>query len=71
MNKIIFFLFLFIILTNCSIDTKTGIWENKNDTKNDIKLTDLKFNHELSFEDFKKNIIIYGESSKFPKLMED
>ncbi len=67
----IYLLFLsFLFLTNCSIDTKTGIWENKNFLKNEKKISDLNFDHDLSFEEFKNNIILYGELSKFPKLMD-
>jgi len=64
-----FYLFIiFLFLYHCSVDTKTGFWENKNDIKNSIKIDDLKFNYELSFEEFRNNAIEYGKLSKYPKL---
>ena len=66
-NYLIIILFLF---SHCSIDTKTGLWEDKNLINNDKKLTEINFNTELTFEDFKKNVILYGKKSKYPKLME-
>tara|TARA_Y100000590_G_C15470712_1_gene920054 strand:+ start:720 stop:932 length:213 start_codon:yes stop_codon:yes gene_type:complete len=65
-----FFYFLFIILfiTSCSVDTKSGFWINKSETTNFQKLSDLQFDYDQSFEEFKQNVIIYGEKSKFPKL---
>ena len=66
-NYLIIILFLF---SHCSIDTKTGLWEDKNLINNDKKLTEINFNTELTFEDFKKNVVSYGTKSKYPKLME-
>ncbi len=66
-NNLIIIFFLF---SHCSIDTKTGLWEDKNLINNDKKLTEINFNTELTFEDFKKNIVLYGKKSKYPKLME-
>mgnify|MGYP003330280598 FL=1 len=65
-----FILFLFIILNNCSIDTKTGFWENKNETLNYKDVSNLNFDENLSFEEFKENVIIYGKKSDYPKIME-
>ena len=66
-KKITLFLF-FILLSNCSVDTKTGIWENKNQRKNKVKLSDLKFEYDLIFEQFKANVIQYGKLGDYPKL---
>ena len=66
-KKIILFLFL-ILLSNCSVDTKTGIWEDKNQKKNTAKLSDLKFEYDLTFNQFKENVIQYGKLGDFPKL---
>ena len=54
-------LIFFLVLTGCSIDTKTGIWENKKDFSSKKELSSLSFNENLSFEEFKKNIITYGK----------
>ena len=66
-KKILFFMIL-IILTNCSVDTKTGFWENKNQISKTIKLSDLSFEYDLTFEKFKENIIQYGKIGKYPNL---
>ena len=70
MIRIYLLFILFLFITNCSIDTKTGIWENKNYLNNEKKISDLNFDHDLSFEEFKNNIILYGKLSKYPKLMD-
>lgn len=70
MARIYFFFIFFLFITNCSIDSKTGIWENKSILKSEKKISDLSFEHELSFEEFRNNVILYGELSKFPKLMD-
>ena len=61
---------MIITLTQCSIDTKTGIWENKNSLKNENKLSTIDFNNELTFEEFKENVVLYGKKSKYPNIME-
>ena len=63
------YLLIFLLICNCSIDTKTGIWENKIN-KNEKSISDLNFGHEQSFENFKNNVILYGKLSNFPKLMD-
>tara|TARA_Y100000816_G_C25895665_1_gene467229 strand:- start:69 stop:281 length:213 start_codon:yes stop_codon:yes gene_type:complete len=59
-----------IFITNCSIDTKTGIWDNKKEISTDKELSSLSFSEDLTFDEFKNNIIIYGKKSKYPKIME-
>ena len=61
---------ILIFVTNCSIDTKTGFWENKKEITTDKGLSSLSFDEDLTFDEFKNNIIIYGKKSKYPKLME-
>jgi len=64
-----FLLIIFaILLTSCSVDTKTGFWENKKKPNNIKKLSEIKFDYDLSFNQFKKNVIEYGKRSKYPKL---
>ena len=70
MAKFNYLIIIFFLFSHCSIDTKTGLWEDKNLINNDKKLTEINFNTELTFEDFKKNVILYGKKSKYPKLME-
>ena len=61
---------ILIFFTNCSIDTKTGIWENKKEIPTDTELSSLSFDENLTFDEFKNNVIIYGKKSEYPKLME-
>ena len=53
---------------NCSVDTRSGIWENINETKSAKKISEITFEHNLSFDQYKKNIINYGKLSNYPKL---
>ncbi len=61
---------ILIFVSNCSIDTKTGIWENKKGISTDTELSSLSFDENLTFDEFKNNVIIYGKKSEYPKLME-
>ena len=70
MLKINCLVIMIFILSHCSIDTKSGLWENKNSIKNDIKISEINFNKELNFDDFKKNVVLYGKKSNYPNLME-
>ncbi len=70
MFKILQLMIILIFVTNCSIDTKTGFWENKKEISTDTGLSSLSFDEDLTFDEFKNNIIIYGKKSKYPKLME-
>ena len=70
MVKFNFFILMIFILSHCSVDTKTGLWENKNFEINKTKLSELNFNKELSFNDFKKNVVLFGKKSNYPNIME-
>ena len=70
MFKLLKLIIILIFVTNCSIDTKTGIWKNKKDISTDTELSSLSFDENLTFDEFKNNIIIYGKKSEYPKLME-
>ena len=61
---------VFILISNCSIDTKTGIWDNKNDISLNKELSSLSFDENLTFDEYKNNLIIYGKKSEYPNLME-
>ena len=70
MVKFNFFILLIFIVSHCSVDTKSGLWENKNSEKDERKMSELNFNKELSFDDFKKNVVLYGKKSNYPNIME-
>ena len=70
MAKFNFLILLIFILSHCSVDTKSGLWENKNSEKDERKLSKLNFYKELSFNDFKKNVVLYGKKSNYPSIME-
>jgi len=71
-NKILNFLFLFLFISNCSLDTKTGLWsqsENLSSEKEnveeklfkDTEIYEKEFNQDLKIKlknDFKKNSFI-------------
>ena len=40
MAKFNFLIIIFFLFSHCSIDTKTGLWEDKNLINNDKKLTE-------------------------------
>ena len=70
MPKINFLIIIFFILVHCSIDTKSGLWENKNSSKSEKKILKVSFSKELTFEEFKENVVLYGKTSKYPSIME-
>jgi len=59
---------MFFIFSHCSIDTKTGLWENKDSIIDEKKLIEIDLNKELTFNEFKENVILYGKKSKFPTI---
>ena len=63
------YLIIFFLLTHCSIDTKSGLWENKNYIKEEKNISEINFDKETTFNEFKKNVILYGKKSKYPKIM--
>ena len=70
MVKFNFLLLIIFVLSHCSVDTKSGLWENKNSENNQRKMSELNFNRELSFIDFKKNVVLYGKKSNYPNIIE-
>ena len=68
MFKIIISFFLSILLASCSVDTKTGFWNDVNKPIISTKLTDLNFDYDKTYEQYKENIIQYGKLENYPKL---
>jgi len=70
MLKINYLIVMIILLSHCSIDTKSGMWENKNSNDDKREITEINFDSDLSFEDFNKNVVLYGKKNNYPNLME-
>ena len=70
MAKFNYLLLFIFFLTHCSIDSKSGLWENKNSIKVKKKLAKISFDKELGFDNFKKNVVLYGKKSNYPNLVE-
>ncbi len=67
MFKYIYIIILIFSLSHCSLNHPVSMWNVEEDiTDNDI--SKLNFENETSFDEFKKNVIKYGEISDFPKL---
>ena len=65
-KKILMILFL-IILSHCSLNHPVSMWKVEEENINS-DITKLNFEKETSFDEFKINVIKYGELSDFPKL---
>jgi len=68
MVKIYYLIIMLFIFSHCSIDTKSGLWENKKNINYEKKLSEINFNKELTFNEFKVNVILYGKKSKYPNI---
>ena len=71
MLKINCLIFIIFLLSHCSIDTKSGLWENKNSMEVKRKINEINFDKKLSFDDFKKNVVLFSKKSNYPNLMEN
>jgi len=71
MVKFNFLILLIFLLSHCSVDTKSGFWEKKKDEKVERKISKLNLNKVLSFDDFKKSVVLYGKTSNYPNIKEN
>ena len=69
MVKFSYLMIILFILSHCSIDTKSGLWENKNYIKDKKKISEINLDKNQSFDEFKKNIILYGKKGEYPNIM--
>ena len=68
MKKIIY-IFIFIHLTSCSIDSGSGIWNNEKKNLYTEKLNKtINLDDDFTYEEIKKKIIKYGKYSNYPSL---
>ena len=64
-----YFLFIIFLLTiSCSIDTKSGIWNQKINKMNLSQTNIDDLNKNLSFSEYKEIIVNYGKYSDFPNI---
>ena len=67
MSKKILMISFLIILSHCSLNHPVSMW-NADDEYINSDITKLNFENETSYDEFKSNVIKYGELSNFPKL---
>ena len=67
MFKNILIVSFLIILSHCSLNHPVSMW-NADDENTNSDITKLNFENETSFDQFRSNVIKYGELSDFPKL---
>ena len=68
MKIIIKFVLILFTITACSMDTQTGMW---NDKINELQLSNINVNDldkDLTFNEYKKIVVTYGKLSKFPDI---
>ena len=68
MKIIIKSLLILFVITACSMDTKTGMWDDK---INELQLSNINIddlNYDLPFDEYKKIVLTYGKHSKFPDI---
>jgi len=66
--KILAMLFLLVFVFACSLDTKSGIWNEKKVINQKSTLSLEELNQDLTFDEYKLIIIEYGKKSKFPEI---
>ena len=66
--KIIALFFLLVFISSCSLDTKSGIWNEKKIINQKTTLDLKNLNQDLTFDEYKLIIIDYGKKSKFPDI---
>ena len=66
--KIIALFFLLVFISSCSLDTKSGIWNEKKIINQKTTLDLKNLNQDLTFDEYKLIIIDYGKKSKFPEI---
>ena len=67
MFKYTFIILLIFSLSHCSLNHPVSMW-NIEEVNTNSDITKLNFENETSFDEFKSNVIKYGELSDFPKL---
>ncbi len=66
--KIITMFILLVFISACSLDTKSGIWNEKKVINQKSTLSLEGLNQDLTFDEYKLIIIEYGKKSKFLEI---
>ena len=63
--RILIILLIFLLINGCSNQNLSSVFKKNNDMS---EKTNLNIDKNISFEDFKNNIINYGKNSSIPSL---
>ena len=70
MPRFIYLIIIFFLLSNCSIDNKSGFWIDKKNPSREIELSGIDFDRKLKYEEFRDNVVLFSKQSKYPNIME-
>ena len=68
MIKIVYYLFLFLIIVNCSIDYSSNIFRQKTKQNAMSNVTNLSLLENDSFKEYKNKLLNYSKNNKFPNI---
>ena len=68
MIKIVYYLFLFLIIVNCSIDYSSNIFRQKTKQNAMSSVTNLSLLENDSFKEYKNKLLNYSKNNKFPNI---
>ena len=68
MIKIVYYLFLFLIIVNCSIDYSSNISRQKTKQNTMSNVSNLSVSVNDSFKEYKNKLLNYSKNNKFPNI---
>ena len=68
MINVIYYFFLFLIITNCSIDYSSNIFRQKTKQNAMSNLSNLSVLENDSFKVYKNKLLNYSKNNKFPNI---
>ena len=68
MINTIYYFFLFLIITNCSIDYSANIFSQKTKQKTMSNVSNLSISENDDFEVYKNKLLNYSKNNKFPNI---
>tara|TARA_B100000965_G_scaffold385488_1_gene386725 strand:- start:124 stop:336 length:213 start_codon:yes stop_codon:yes gene_type:complete len=68
--RLLIYIIISFLIYSCSFDNQSGIWEDKKtDSVVKINMKNIgKIDNNISFEEYKKILIKFGEESDFPEM---